>query len=105
MLAASATLLVRFGPALVNPLIGIRENGPPCPAAVDRWADQRLASIRSQLEQEHGLYRTEGVDLNAITATMNWIDDRLIDQHVSEERRRLRASVLQSAHCVPRFSS
>lgn len=103
-LAALATVLVRLGGSTLLPLAGIRQEGPACPEVVNRWANQRLSALRDQLRQEHGLYRTENANLNAITGAMNWIDDRIIDQHISEERRQLRSSVLHSARCVPRFS-
>lgn len=102
LLGGMGVLVLRSSGSLLLRLSGTPE-ARPCSTAMNRWANQRIRAARAQMQQEHGLYRAEGKELNAITAMMNWLDDRIIDQRVGEVRRRLRAGVLHSARCLPLF--
>mgnify|MGYP006280420971 CR=1 FL=1 len=103
LLAGLSVVLVRCSGDSIRQLLRLGNDGPACNAAVNRWANQRLELSRSQLQQEHGLYRSQGENLNAITATMTWIDDRLIDRKISEERYQITRRVLDSSGCRPQF--
>lgn len=103
ILGGTVTLLVRSGNFSLGGLLQVPNDTPACPASLNRWADQRLAALRLQLQQEHGLYRADGKALNAIGVAMNWIDDRIIDQRVGEERQQLRRSLLASSRCLVQF--
>jgi len=71
--------------------------------SVNRWAGQQLATTRSQLEQDHRLYRSDGEAPNPISAAMNWIDDRLIDQRIAEQRQQIHSTLLRSSRCLVQF--
>lgn len=105
-------MLLLLGTVAVLARSGVFANGkgrlagddmPACPGSVNLWADQRLRMLRAQLEQDHGLYRRQGQAMNAIGAAMIWIDDRIIDQRIGEERQQIRSTVLQSTRCLVQF--
>lgn len=103
LLAGLAAVLVRSGVLSRGGMGLLPAEAPACPGPVNRWADQRLTQVRAQLLQEHGLYRSEGEASNAITAALNWIDDRIIDQQIGEERQQIRSSILRASRCLVQF--
>lgn len=78
-------------------------DAPLCPAPLNRWADQRLALIREQLQNQHGLHRGEPSAPNAIVAAMNWIDDRILERRLDEDRQLIRSKLLKSSRCLVEF--
>lgn len=96
-------MIMRFGVFSDGPTRPVPVDTPACPVVVNRWANQRLALIRRQLELENGLDRGHGAGLNAIGAALRWIDARIIDQRVGEARQEIRDTALTSSRCVVQF--
>ena len=103
LLGGIVVLLVRSGALSTGGMFPAPDDTPACPRAVNAWADQRLKTLRDQLIEDHGLYRGNGEALNAIGAAMNWIDDRIIDQRIGEERQRILSNVLNTLRCLVQF--
>lgn len=76
------------------------ESAPACPGSLNRWADQRLDQIRAQLQKQHGLKHGAGQQSNAISAALNWFDDRVIAQRLDAERQQIRSDLLASSRCL-----
>lgn len=103
VLGATVGLLVRSGTLSIGGLLQVPDDTPACPVTLNHWADQQLAAMRVQLQQDHGLYRAEGGALNAIGVAMNWIDDRIIEERITEERHQLRNRLLRTSRCLVQF--
>ncbi len=103
LLAGLVVLVGRFSGL---PIAGRRQrlaNTPACPVSINRWADQRLATIDQQLRKDYGLDRGTREPLNAIVAALQWIDDRIIDRRIVEAREQIRNTVLESSRCRVEF--
>jgi hypothetical protein len=76
---------------------------PACPKVIDAWANQRMDQRRQQLQQEHGLYRSEGEAASVVTTAMRWIDDRIIEHYLDQDRRQIEAMTRESNRCQVRL--
>lgn len=103
LLGGTVVLIVRFGVFSDGSTRPVPVDTPSCPVVVNRWANERLALIRRQLERESGFDRANVANLNAIGAALHWIDARIIDQRVSEARQQIRTTALTSSRCLVQF--
>lgn len=84
--------------------MGLRSvDSPLCPAPLNRWADQRLSLIREQLQRQHGLHRGHASAPNAIVAAMSWIEARILERRLDEDRQLIRSKLLKSSGCLVEF--
>ena len=103
LVLGGGTILVKLSDSLFGSLALGRSDVPPCSAAMNRWANQRVTAARSRLQATHSRYRTEGLEFNVLTGAMNWIDDRFIDQQINALRSRVSRDVRRSARCNPKI--
>lgn len=102
LLAALATVLGKSGVLSRAGTTLASDQTPACPGAVNRWADQRLALIRAQLLKQEGAYSI-GPNPNPIAGAMNWIDNRIVERRLDEQRQQIRSSLLASSRCLVEF--